>query len=800
MNFNLCNTQSSKVIKSSVTLAGRLLVLSAVLMVLISPIKGTTTETKTLSSRQPALFDACPWLNDSVPFVQELDLSKGKPGMTSLGAFGIGNGNVFALIGLQIPQNKMTNIVGPTYEKSESEQFYPVWSTLEQSDNANGRGSEVSLIRTRMYRVRNAPIVVNVEKNDNISMLSVSLVPQKGNTVYRNISVMNESNKTLDGLRLILHAGEGKDVAQPFENNYLVQMVGEKRMVVGILDKGVKAGSGRLDITIGALRPQEERNFVVFVDIQAKSVPFMPPNPTEIDMKSMLSETYAEGSTWMKSAITSTSSDPKLAGIFENILTLIRTQTTAQNGAVSPMGKYSGSWCRDSFGPVRLLLASGKFEEVKRILRFYDLATRIRGFGNRYEIDIDLNKAPENVDWDSMSPQNGDDPNLLVLQYYFYYKASGDGEFVRQHYGFIRRNMTGQKHEAFRLPFNGDETYQVYFLMSETQPLKEYYSAEAGFLYVAAARAASEMAAAIGEKADAEMFAAYAAAARAATEEYYWDAEQGIYLAGRRKDTFAPAGSPFADINLNPIWSGYAAPEDPKARLNAVNTAKKLMTKEGTVKSSAKTALYTGLAPGMMLYNLKAVGLLDQADRVYSGLMDRMLSRTGEFAEAYDSHDRWVNYGSAPTVYRPWESGVNAEAIVYYITGAEYDNENDIVKIQPHLPPGVEWVRLENLYVGNYPLSLYLKRRKDGKVGIELTNLSAKRVNLMLLTEPETEGRVLPPEEKDRIPAVVVDGMTVERIDSPAYGRQLMVRVGVLEPFRTLRATEKDLSKSAEAN
>ncbi len=788
------------ILKSTAVCAGRLFVSSALLMSLVFPIIVTASESKTLSGRQPSLFEVCPWLNDNVPFVQELELSKGKPGITSLGAFGIGNGNVFALIGLQIPQNKMTNIVGPTYEKSESEQFYPVWSTLEQSDSANGRSTEVSLIRTRMYRVRNTPIVVNVEKNDIVSMLSVSLAPLKTNTVFRNISVKNESDRTIDGLVFVVHSGEGKDVAQPFEKNMLGQMVGEKRMVVGILDNGVKASSGRLDTPIGTLRPKEEKSFVIFIDIQPKSAAFLPPDPSKVDMKSMLEATYTEGSAWMKNAITSTSSDPKLEGILESILTVIRTQTTSDNGAVSPMGKYSGSWCRDSFGPVRLLLASGKFDEVKRILRFYDLATRIRGFGNRYEIDIDLSKAPENVDWDSMFPQNGDDPSLLVLQYYFYYKASGDSEFIRSHYGFIRRNMTGQKHEAFRLPFNGDETYQVYFLMSETRPLKEYYSAEAGFLYAEAARAASEMAAAIGEKADAEMFAAKAAAARAATEEYYWDAAQGIYLSGRRKDTLAPVGSPFADINLNPIWSGYATPEDPNARLNAVNTAKKLLTKEGTVKSSIKTALYTGLAPGMMLYNLKAVGLLDQADRAYSGLMDRMLSRTGEFAEAYDSRDRWVNYGSAPTVYRPWESGVNAEAIVYYITGAKYDNKNDIVTIQPHMPPGVEWVRLENLHVGNYPLSLYLKRRADGKIGIELTNLGAKRVNLLLLTEPDGEGKVLTEEERKKVPAVLVDGMAVQRIDSPAYGRQLILRAGVLEPFRTLRATEKDISMPAAAD
>jgi len=71
---------------------------------------------------QPKIFAVHSWLTEQAAFVQDINLSKGKPALHNLGAFGVGNGAVFALVGLGFPQNKLTNIVGPTYEKSEGEQ------------------------------------------------------------------------------------------------------------------------------------------------------------------------------------------------------------------------------------------------------------------------------------------------------------------------------------------------------------------------------------------------------------------------------------------------------------------------------------------------------------------------------------------------------------------------------------------------------------------------------------------------------------------------------------------------------
>ncbi len=789
-NFSRKSTYFSRVKCPNSACLTVLAVIAALAVQLISAQPALSLDFKDLKMEYK-LFDTCPWLTKRTSFIQQINLSKGQPRLASLGVFGIGNGNVFGLIGLNFPQNMISNIVGPDYEKSENEMFFYVWTHLAKQ---NAHGSEIKATYSLLYRVRNAPIVVNVEKYDELSVLSVTFAPPSGNTIYRNITVKNDSEKPVKDVYLVADSRFGNDLARVYQSKYIVQVVNGKRMVVGLDGKTTKTENGQISMPIGELGAGQEVSAVLTVDIQPEKTKYTHQDTSPKRMKALLEKTRDAGEAYLKGGLSVSSSDPHLGDLFENILTLIKTEQSAGTGAVSPMAKYSGSWCRDSFGPVRMLLAAGRFLEVRKILRFYDLATRIRGFNNRYPINLDLSKAPKKVDWDKMTPQPGDDPNLLILQFYYYFRATGDKEFIREHYGFIRRNLTGQKHADFKFPFNGDETYQVYFLMSEMKPLKEYYSAESGFEFTAAARAVSEMADAIGEAKDAENFTKLADSARLKTEGYYWDDASGMYRSGMRKDTLAPSITPFADINFNPIWINYAPAGDRNLRSNAINSAKKLLTKDGIVRSSAKTGTYTGLAPGMMLYNLKAVGLMPQADRAYFGLMKKMLSKTGEWAEAYDSQGDWVNYGTAPTVYRPWESGVNAEAILYYITGAEYDARTDTVTIQPHLPPDVDWIVFDNLYVGPHKIMLHLTRRRDDTLHIEIVNNENKNVKIKLLTElVQKKGRPLAPQGEVSEPpqgpiAVIIDGMSSSTINSAAYGRELVMRKGTLKPGDNFRA------------
>ncbi|HOY64543.1 MAG TPA: trehalase family glycosidase, partial [bacterium] len=345
---------------------------------------------------------------------------------------------------------------------------------------------------------------------------------------------------------------------------------------------------------------------------------------------------------------------------------------------------------------------------------------RLVGFRNRYPANLDLSAAPDAFDWDSIRPQQGDDPNILILHIYNVWRAgAADDDYIRGHYGFMRRNLTSQFDAECRLPFHGDETYQVYVMMQTGAPMSDFYSVDTNFWHVAASEAMSEMAATLGLDEDARTFASRAAACRALTDAHYWNDAEGYYTPFVKKDSLSPADSPFGDINFNALWMGYGAPSDEKLRRNALAAAKKLMNKTGGVKTSSRVSTFTGMLPGYLLYNLKALGLTPQADLAFDSLFNGSMSSTGEFAEAYGANNRWMDYTTHPNVLRPWETAINAEAVLYYLTGFRYDHRSKRATLSPSLPPGVGFVAVENLRAGQNRLSVYITAKNDGQLEVE---------------------------------------------------------------------------------
>jgi len=432
-----------------------------------------------------------------------------------------------------------------------------------------------------------------------------------------------------------------------------------------------------------------------------------------------------------------TSDAPRIRSFIENTLSMLNTQTALLNGAVAVMARYSGAWCRDAFGPILFFLKAGKYEDAKRVASFYDYASRLLGFRNRYPVDLDLRKAPEVFDWQSIAPQQGDDPNILILHIYNVWRATDDNNLIREHYGFMKRNLLGQVTGDWHLPFHGDETYQVYIMMQEGAPMDAFYSVDTSFWYAVAAESLAEMADAIGETADAAAFRKRAQQCRHHVEKYYWDQERGYYTPYVTKDGLTPATSPFANINLRPLWMGYAQPSDPRMRQNVINTTKILMKKSGTMKTTKRVAYYTGMTPGLLLWNLKAIGLTERADMAFHGLLDVAMSPLGDFAEAYDGNDRWLDYSHLPNVYRPWETSINADAVLYYLTGYDYDHRSNRLTLQPHLPPGVNEMAIDNLYAGPNKVRLYMKRSQERPYRMDVTveNTGANGLEIELLTE-----------------------------------------------------------------
>lgn len=725
------------------------------------------------SDRTGSAMKAYPQLASRGAFTQEFDMSKSEPGMSRRGALGVGNGRVFALMGLGIPQNKLTNLVGPKYEKPEELVFTHVWFGVSRR-GADGVAAPVKMTKSTLYRPAGTGVVVCEENGGGLKLTTVTYAPPGRTFILRAVTVGADKDAPPSGDEILLtvDAHRGDEKAEPFGPDMLTHWKGGRMMTIGsITPAEVRTEPGRLTTSLGTLAPGMETSMLFYITFNMEGETVSPPMVAAVGPALFLDETLEDWRKWYDGALTVDSDTPRLAGLFENALAIIKTQQDANSGSIAPMARYSRAWCRDGFGPERLLLASGKTADVRRFIEYLDYATRIQGFRNSYDLDLDVKTAPKEVDWGSMRTQQGDDPNLIILQYHHYWLATGDKDFIREHYGFIRANFTGQNTEGYRLPFNGDETYQVYVMMADGAAMKDFYTPDTGFAYSAAGEALAEMADAIGETADAAEFRRLAAECRAKTEEYYFDETAGYYIPYVKKAGLKPTDSPFANINLDPLWLGYAPPDE-KQRRNVLASMKKLIKKNGVLKSHVRSGNYTGMTPGMLLYSLAALGETELADAAYTAMMNEVISPTGEFAEAYDSRDKWLNYSSEPTVYRPWETSINVEAALFYMTGMRREAEG-AVRFSPHLPPDANVVRIGNLHAGPHKFTMRIERKENANLDVEIINEGNAPVMIVLETPPAAG--VEPPD-------------AVESAVNPASGAKIWKQSRLLKPGEQLRA------------
>ncbi len=649
------------------------------------------------------------WLADASSLGQSFDYESGVPPKTRRGALGVGNGLAFALIGLDMPQNATSNMIGPDYETGEK-WFGPVSHSLEAG------GVPLAPRSSRLYRVRRTNVSVVEEDFGGLVLRTVVFAPPGIPAIVRLAEIENIGKETAQDVALTVRASAGGGDSRA-EGAALRFVYDGKAMTVSFADGAGEAAAGALRRVIGDIPPGGRG---VATTVAAFSLEGAPAPSVTDDPELLLERVREEWAAWLEGSMSVKSSDARLADFFENTLVMLKTQQSAANGAVAVMSRYSGAWCRDAYSPIRLFLLAGKFEEARAAASFYDRASRLVGFRNRYPANLDLSAAPDEFDWDSIRPQQGDDPNILILHIYNVWRAgAADDDYIRGHYGFMRRNLTSQFDAECRLPFHGDETYQVYVMMQTGAPMSDFYSVDTNFWHVAAAEAMSEMAAALGLEEDARTFADRAAACRALTDAHYWNDSDGYYVPFVKKDSLSPADSPFGDINFNALWMGYGAPSDEKLRRNALAAAKKLMNKTGGVKTSSRVSTFTGMLPGYLLYNLKALGLTPQADLAFDSLFNGSMSKTGEFAEAYGANNRWMDYTTHPNVLRPWETAINAEAVLYYLTGFRYDHRSKRAALSPSLPPGVGFVAVENLRAGQNRLSVYITAKDDGQLEVE---------------------------------------------------------------------------------
>lgn len=662
---------------------------------------------------------------------QEVDLAAELPTYSDLGAYPIGNGRVFAISGLSVPLGTVQDMLGPTYQKVAGLMGAVMPALLvggeplllpEQTTEWIAPGGVVH------HRWSGEGLQVDILQTvppDLDAVVSLIVVSSASEQPVRDVSLALESSLPAEG------AVEGDVLCIRGDARQRIGFAGARtrvarRVVVPPLPEGLDERLRPLGATtgstaeplsvvcpLGTLRPGESVGKLAYVSFAMDEAAEQQIIATvEEQGRGLFDASHAWWQDWADGTVQVEGAGDEIDQFLAIEKYLCRVQQ-AEAGGYSPMHKYSFRWIRDANGPIRCLLDFGDHESVAR-----DLAYHYAGCAQKQHIynNVELNLDPDNVpaiDWTVVPAPKAEIASFVVLQNYWYYRHTGASAQLEERWDYLRRAFMGHEiDDEGLLPFHGDETYRFPgYQLGESNPelVPDYVhlhlrSADSAFEYVAAAAAMAEMAAAIGREDEVAGFEAAGERVRQATERRYWQPERGYYAPALSPLSGERYRYPFANINLRPLWIGYAGPDDRQIE-NVLGALYWLFRPEsGTTRLTPACEYYVGMTPG---YVLSALAAIDHpaAEQALAGVL-AAAETSGGFAEMNrpddtPSRDIWGLHR-----VRPWEGGINASAVLQYLTGFEPDAPNRRVRFAPHLPADSMGMTVSNLRVGEARLRL----------------------------------------------------------------------------------------------
>jgi hypothetical protein len=673
----------------------------------------------------------------------------------NISGYPVGNGIVFTTIG-PWPFHNTTWTLGPEYQ-------YPAqWNAGSTfAGDAVGvmvGGKPVALEDQWMWKIRRTDVVVTAaaDRGRTLVLYTITFAPPKLKALLRIYAVANISKAPLKNVLLVnaIHRAksDGRTLTETVKHIPVADAKGEtntRTMITGVLDElEVKAGydekhrRGSLKIHFGDIAPGESGKCLLH------HITFLATSngkPVKSDAEQTLATIKKGGYKLLDDTIrywrdynnaTTTLEAPgawgrRVTDFIDDVKMLVQVQQFERTGAVGPMWFFSDQWIRDACGPVKSFLRTGRLDNARRVLDYHYLSSiASRKILNWLPMDVDIHKTrPPVDDWSKITMRYADRhatcevPSWVVLQHHWYFRFSGDTKTIADHWEYLKRCFYGQfdnptdkvSRPDFKIPFHGDETYiysggealwhNRYDLQQTSYPGGNLHSADSSFELAAAGDALVEMGKAIGKKDDADKIAKLAAAIRKATEKYYWMDDMGFYAQGMSVLFDGQLNRyPMANINANVIWSGYGDPRDKKTISNVLRMTEYLSEESGVFAPIAGYDVSVGMLQGQCLHSLAAINHPWAEKAFYALLM--IAGDTTEFSE-------WMAPGpDFRTMYRanrirPWEAGINLDAMLYYLSGFEPDAFSKRMTLTPRLPTGaycpIKWdrMKLQHLPMGN---------------------------------------------------------------------------------------------------
>ena len=381
--------------------------------------------------------------------------------------------------------------------------------------------------------------------------------------------------------------------------------------------------------------------------------------------------------------------------IIDGVATLIKVQQSDDGGAMAGH-YYPLAYVRDQYGVAKGMLALGMFEEAKKALEFR--INKFNHFGNLKNAESMGTHCARHMHENDDVEQTG----YIILQARDYFNKTGDNDFIKKIFPMLDWCWNAQlQHLAGgSLPFNGDETYVAGGFFPRSGLL--HGSADSTLVFIEGGKWLADWSAKnnFWDK-------DYTAAQNKIIEEtkkswrnLFFDKNKIYANAPERENFISPPRFRHGVCENNCNWFGwtqrtkngrYQCPlcfgkinlpaESPeKMEVNSVSLLPTFLESDilsneeltevinhileqtlpnGHIPTIPGGNGCVGYDPGFLLFALKKIN--HPAVEKIKNRMIRMLDKRGAWTEYYDENDKFKKENCR---CRPWESAINAAAIV----------------------------------------------------------------------------------------------------------------------------------------
>jgi len=723
----------------------------------------TSNKTPYVSLPQFDLLNKLPWLSEvsvwsAPPAIRLADIRDG----FLLG----GGGYVSARLGTRERVSTMERIMAPhlsSYNFAEnnnfrmdvvrpSRDFYPPF--------------EFSPTQQRIWRVRNTAIVITAERDDTYELVTVNAVHPTRHWILRSTSLKNISSQKIEDVGLSFQATPDipfpiaghRSIALPLNEEELLERVEEMKpegrdyspkyskdvqrhryMVRGLIG-GASRGYDDLFIHWDGIESDQAVTAFHYLapglqDSEASAIESAQLLRHHLEATSgqeLLQEVYDWWSERSNERTQIAGDNKQFVELLENNAVLQTSVERATSGFVV-IDDYTGSWLRDHNGSHLFELDLGLHSNVRRSMdRYYGLDVSNRSLYSVYASDLEpVHALPSEPDWETVDGfVTGDVPNFRTLWYWWYFKHTGDLDLVRERFNYIKGAFMRQKlHErGYLAEFCFDETYGI----GPVGPMRRGLSSDNSFIALAAARRLAYFAE-ILQRDDAPYLKDYALSIQNAIEKTFWLEKEGYY-AMRVTPEAVLDKTPLSIGLMRPLWTGY---ETDHAISSALYVYKYLYRENGFLRLIPTHDQTVTMAIGYLLIAMKKMRH-SEIDRVFNDVL-KWTDPSGTFGEYLDEKPDgpWQCYEHMAHRNRMWESGINADAVLFALTGFDPLAYEHKARFAPHLPKGWTNFNASGFRVGDSRISIHQSRAREktivqiqhdsgGALDVELLLTSAK--------------------------------------------------------------------------